>query len=407
MSNKEFSNRLDQIAYQLGGKRALSEKSGISEAQLYRYRNGSSQPTQRNILKLAEAGNVTPQWLLTGQSPAAMPHIAQHEQHQHLLLSTLLEHTTHALNAYDDYKALKPLQHKIVPLMYQALRHEPQWQTELPEQGHILHMLNYLISFSSLSILDVLSDIFFQLTDDKQKPVQDISSAINQICHASSSYYNTRTGHHYFERLGQSVWPNSVARITHLVEQATQILQPTEGITWLDVGCGSGREMSYMYRHFPHIQVRGVEPSAESVQRAHKLEAAEKLPHGAVREGDARHLPFKSNSFDVVYSRAVLMHLPYIPGCQVGAPEMIKEALRVLKPGGLLSITTPHGNWHSLLPYHQAYNLQQLQQLVEQSTFKTKLLEGKPFDNPPPVTHNGQIQEQLVPQITALFQKSY
>jgi SAM-dependent methyltransferase len=59
-------------------------------------------------------------------------------------------------------------------------------------------------------------------------------------------------------------------------------------------------------------------------------------------QADAEHLPFRENSFDVVYSINLLEHVPH--------PELaIREANRVLKKGGKLIIITPNGDIRLLL----------------------------------------------------------
>ena len=47
--------------------------------------------------------------------------------------------------------------------------------------------------------------------------------------------------------------------------------------------------------------------------------------------GDVQDLPFKENSFDIVYCRYILEHVP-------DPLRVLKEARRVLKPGGKLFI---------------------------------------------------------------------
>lgn len=54
-----------------------------------------------------------------------------------------------------------------------------------------------------------------------------------------------------------------------------------------------------------------------------------------LRVSDAEHLPFPENTFDIVYSYGVMHHSPDTPQC-------IREARRVLKPGGQLRIMIYH-----------------------------------------------------------------
>ena len=49
---------------------------------------------------------------------------------------------------------------------------------------------------------------------------------------------------------------------------------------------------------------------------------------------DVGKLPYKSNSFDVVYSKSVIEHM-------IDPLSFVSESFRVLKPGGLLLILTP------------------------------------------------------------------
>ncbi|MGC1306850.1 MAG: class I SAM-dependent methyltransferase [Phormidesmis sp.] len=64
--------------------------------------------------------------------------------------------------------------------------------------------------------------------------------------------------------------------------------------------------------------------------------------------GDATQLPFESDSFDAVTMFDVLEHIP-------DHKKAISEALRVLRSGGMLLISTPNENWR--FPYYKAMQL--------------------------------------------------
>lgn len=98
----------------------------------------------------------------------------------------------------------------------------------------------------------------------------------------------------------------------------------------LDVGCGGGIKWLGAY-----AETIGMELSQKSLVAARQCYAA------AVR-GDIQRMPFRDNSFDLVYGSYVFEHL---------SPEVktnfLKEAARVLKPGGacVLQFDTLSDNW--------------------------------------------------------------
>ena len=56
---------------------------------------------------------------------------------------------------------------------------------------------------------------------------------------------------------------------------------------------------------------------------------------GKKQVGDARNLPYNDNMFDLVYSLGVVEHFPE-------TENAILEHFRVVKPGGMVVVTTPH-----------------------------------------------------------------
>jgi len=97
----------------------------------------------------------------------------------------------------------------------------------------------------------------------------------------------------------------------------------------LEIGCGPGRLMLPLSRHFGEIH--GVDISEEMVALAR--ERLRSVPHAHVQVTPGAGLPmFEAGYFDFVYSYIVFQH---IPDRQV-VLEYLREARRVLKPEGIL-----------------------------------------------------------------------
>jgi ubiquinone/menaquinone biosynthesis C-methylase UbiE len=97
----------------------------------------------------------------------------------------------------------------------------------------------------------------------------------------------------------------------------------------LEIGCGPGRLMKPMSRHFGEIH--GVDVSDEMIARARQN--LRDVPHAHPHATSGADLaPFADDSFDLVYSYAVFQHIP----SRDVVMQYLREAKRVLKPGGLL-----------------------------------------------------------------------
>ena len=104
------------------------------------------------------------------------------------------------------------------------------------------------------------------------------------------------------------------------------------GLKVLEIGVGLGAD--YLEWLKAGAQATGVDLSAASLERARqRCEAAGFDPH--LRIADAEQLPFPDDYFDVVYSYGVMHHSPNTQQC-------VREALRVLQPGGRAKIMVYH-----------------------------------------------------------------
>jgi SAM-dependent methyltransferase len=97
------------------------------------------------------------------------------------------------------------------------------------------------------------------------------------------------------------------------------------GLSWLDVGCGTGAVTSTILGHAAPAEVVGVDPSEGFLAYARH-----KSPSAAFEVGSATDLPFVDGRFDVVLSGLVLN---FVPDPTRAAAEMA----RVTRPGGIVA----------------------------------------------------------------------
>ncbi len=64
-----IGTRIEEVAKAVGGKRALANKTGIHETQLYRYISEANLPSASGLVLMAKEGGVSLDWLLTGEGP--------------------------------------------------------------------------------------------------------------------------------------------------------------------------------------------------------------------------------------------------------------------------------------------------------------------------------------------------
>ena len=108
--------------------------------------------------------------------------------------------------------------------------------------------------------------------------------------------------------------------------------EQSSGKRVLEIGVGMGADYLEWLR--AGAFAAGVDFSSTSLERARRrCELAGYTPD--LRVADAEHLPFPDNAFDIVYSYGVMHHSPDTAQC-------IREARRILKPGGTLRIMIYH-----------------------------------------------------------------
>jgi SAM-dependent methyltransferase len=110
-------------------------------------------------------------------------------------------------------------------------------------------------------------------------------------------------------------------------EQFLDWLAPRPGLSWLDVGCGSGAFTSMVLERCAPAAISGVDPSEPLLAFARTRASA---GSAQFRQGDAMSLPFADDSFDAAVMALVIF---FVPEPAVGVAEMA----RVVRPGGTVA----------------------------------------------------------------------
>ena len=124
----------------------------------------------------------------------------------------------------------------------------------------------------------------------------------------------------------------------------------------LDMACGAGRHAFELYRRGADVVAfdQDADELAAVSDMFAAMRAAGEVPDGAeadVKQGDALQLPFADGEFDRVVAAEVLEHIP-------DDVVAIEELVRVLRPGGTVSVTVPRWFpervcWALSKEYHQ------------------------------------------------------
>jgi len=123
--------------------------------------------------------------------------------------------------------------------------------------------------------------------------------------------------------------PNPMIEAEQSVVHALLAPSIKRGAVVLDAACGTGRNTAWIQAH--GCRAIGLDITAAMLQRAVSTAAGAGLV-----QGDIRVLPLRSGSVDACVCALVLCHLPDLK-------PALRELARVLRPGGRLVVSDPHG----------------------------------------------------------------
>ena len=172
----------------------------------------------------------------------------------------------------------------------------------------------------------------------------------------------------------QAFFPHQMSFILELPLRALLItpsqladrLHLTKRSKVLEVGCGSGVFSVEVARRLPRGHLELFDLQQEMLEKAQqKIEAAGVARVVGYTQGDARKLALPTAGFDVAFLVAVLGEIPEPRKC-------LAALLRVIRPGGLLSITEH-------LPDPDFSRLSSLRSVVEPEGFEFVERFGPPW----------------------------
>lgn len=107
------------------------------------------------------------------------------------------------------------------------------------------------------------------------------------------------------------------------------MLRYYDGGKLLDIGCRNSPLAYEMHKKFPNADITILDFSPVTVRYF-----KENCPYVNAVLSDCRKTPFKDNAFDYISAGQIIEHLEK-------PEELIKEAIRILKPNGYLVLSTP------------------------------------------------------------------
>lgn len=141
------------------------------------------------------------------------------------------------------------------------------------------------------------------------------------------------------------------------IKQFISTFTKNKKLTILDVGCGTGKNMEEL-AHWGDVW--GVDVSEDALAFCRKRGLTQ------LKKGEAEHLPFPKETFDVAILLDVLEHVDDVIA--------IREIKRVLKNSGFIVITVPAfwwlwSKWDEILHHKRRYTKGQLGEILTKEGF--------------------------------------
>lgn len=355
-----LEDRLQLCAKKAGGKRALAKAIGVSEAQLFRYLRGVAEPNAGKISAIANVSEVDPSWLLTGNESMPDDQLIYDEK---LFTAAQLAFE----RACQENQRPIPLDQKaeIFNILFQDLLREQNRLKRPPHIGHLnmLFKVRYLSQFNADTLQRYKQ--FVQSYPNHGMHRTQLDSLINSMIRSTQSCFTGVSGEILYDQRGYNMPPELINSLKQRVEYAVNTLK-TSQLNWLDIGCGNGRDISFISRHYENIQTTGLDLSPLAQQILTTQQQAGLLPNSTFIHSDMRFPPLAAESMDVVYARVALGHIPYVKEPELGLNQVISQIARILKPGGIFYWIDRYGDSIEYTYFQQLLNRPKVREILTQ-----------------------------------------
>ncbi|KPJ60300.1 MAG: hypothetical protein AMJ42_01505 [Deltaproteobacteria bacterium DG_8] len=132
-------------------------------------------------------------------------------------------------------------------------------------------------------------------------------------------------------RKTKRAWKYRAKRRAYEVIRTIYKYHPSKINSILDIGAAEGLMLGFIKKIFSQAECIGLEYSQELIDMNQDKNIKP-------IQGDAQNLPFENNSFDIAVAAAIIEHLP-------DPKKMLEEAKRVLRPNGIIILTSPDPLW--------------------------------------------------------------
>jgi len=184
----------------------------------------------------------------------------------------------------------------------------------------------------------------------------------NKPIEVQESYY--RLPYHWFpdERLIEFKRIEKRRIIFEMIDQySNTIIQD-----FLDIGCGDGRWTSEINNRY-ETNSFGIDFSKRAIEFAKLIS-----PDIEFQRHKGEELPYSKNTFDLCTTIEVIEHIE-----DKNENKFLKECARVLKPQGLLILTTPSEKLRLTEHHYRHYTVKRLKELINANGFELLSIRGQ------------------------------